>query len=205
MRDLSSFQITSPPVRVLHLPVPADEGEQVFRGCVCGGEAGEVEDGLGPGAPLALLLVRDVPLDEDGLVRVLEPGAGGQDADGAGLDPPRLISLVAAAAGVFSQSSAFSSAFRFGWLPRMGHSQCAAFAFRRNRELSRFACMASLVTTVPTSGSGASSGLKWLISFALPALATLSWAITIPGTWVTAASRCTFLFWPYFAPLRSLR
>ena len=24
-----------------------------------------------------------------------------------------------------------------------------------------------------------------------------------PGAWVTAASRCTFLFWPYFAPLRS--
>ncbi len=32
-----------------------------------------------------------------------------------------------------------------------------------------------MVTTVPASGSGASSGLKRLISFALPALATLSW------------------------------
>src|SRR5260370_744481 len=71
------------------LPVPADVGEQVFRGGVCGGEAGEVENGLGPGPPLAFLLVRDVPLDEQGLPRVLEPGAGGrgQDADGAGLDP----------------------------------------------------------------------------------------------------------------------
>ena len=64
--------------------------------------------------------------------------------------------------------------------------------------------MASLVTTAPSSGSGASSGLKWLISLAFPALATLSWAITMPGTWVTAASRCTFLFPPAFAPLRSL-
>ena len=70
--------------------------------------------------------------------------------------------------------------------------------------MSLFACMASLVMTVPASGSGASRGLKWLISFAFPALATLSWPITIPGTWVTAASRCTFLFWPDFAPLRSL-
>jgi len=32
--------------------------------------------------------------------------------------------------------------------------------------------MASLVTTTPSSGSGASRGLKWVISFALPAFAT---------------------------------
>ena len=70
--------------------------------------------------------------------------------------------------------------------------------------MSLFACIASLVTTAPSSGSGASSGLKWLISFALPDLATLSCAITMPGEWVTAASRCTFLFPPAFAPLRSL-
>jgi len=63
--------------------------------------------------------------------------------------------------------------------------------------------MASAVTRTSFSGSGASSGLKWLISFAFPALATLSWAATIPGTWVTAASRCTFLFPPALAPLRS--
>ena len=34
---------------------------------------------------------------------------------------PRLISLVAAVTGVVSQGRAFSCAFRFGWLPRMGH------------------------------------------------------------------------------------
>ena len=34
---------------------------------------------------------------------------------------PRLISLVAAVMGVVSQGRAFSCAFRFGWLPRMGH------------------------------------------------------------------------------------
>ena len=117
---------------------------------------------------------------------------------------PRPISLVAAATGVFSQGSAFSSAFRFGWLPRMGHSQCAPFTFRTNRELSLFACMASLVMTVPASGSGASRGLKWPSSFAFPALATLSWPITIPGTWVTAASRCTFLFCAGFRALALL-
>ena len=33
--------------------------------------------------------------------------------------------------------------------------------------MSRFACIASLVTTAPSSGSGASSGRKWVISFAL--------------------------------------
>src|SRR5271165_3281578 len=90
IRDLSSFQITSrSQCACSTCPVPADVGEQVFRGGVCGGEAGEVENGLGPGAPLAFFLVRDVPLDEQGLLRVLEPGAGGcgQDADGAGLDP----------------------------------------------------------------------------------------------------------------------
>ena len=70
--------------------------------------------------------------------------------------------------------------------------------------MSRFACIASLVTTAPSSGSGASSGRKWLISFALPDLATLSCAITMPGVWVTAASRWTFLFPPALAPLRSL-
>ena len=69
---------------------------------------------------------------------------------------PRTVSLVAAATGVFSQSSALRVSFRLGWLPRTGHSQCASFAFRTNRELSRFACMASLVMTVPASGSGAS-------------------------------------------------
>ena len=41
--------------------------------------------------------------------------------------------------------------------------------------MSRFACIASAVMTAPSSGSGPSSGLKWLISFALPDLATLSW------------------------------
>ena len=76
-------------MRVLHPPVPADVGEQVLRRGVVRVQAGEVEDGLGPGVPLALLPVRDVPLDEQGLGRVLEPGAGGcrEDADGAGLDP----------------------------------------------------------------------------------------------------------------------
>ena len=34
------------PVRVLHPPVPADVGEQVFRGGLVRGEAGDVEDGL---------------------------------------------------------------------------------------------------------------------------------------------------------------
>ena len=86
----------------------------------------------------------------------------------------------------------------------MGHSQCASLTFRTNRELSLFACIASVVTTVPASGSGPSRGLKWLISFAFPDLATLSWPITMPGVWVTAASRCTFFFPPALAPLRSL-
>ena len=46
---------------------------------------------------------------------------------------PRLISLVAAATAVpVSQDSAFRVSFRFGWLPRMGHSQCASLTFRRN-------------------------------------------------------------------------
>ncbi len=70
--------------------------------------------------------------------------------------------------------------------------------------MSLFACMASLVTTVPSSGSGASSGLKRLISPALPDCAALPCAITIPGTRVTAASRCTFFLPPALAPLRSL-
>src|SRR5271157_3010857 len=86
MSDLSSFQITSQPVRVLDAPVAADVGEQVFRRGLVFGEAGEVEDGLGPGVPLAFLLVRGVPLDEEGLARVLESGArgAGQDPHGAG-------------------------------------------------------------------------------------------------------------------------
>src|SRR5260370_29548184 len=63
MSDLSSFQITSP-VRVLDPPVAADVGEQVLRGGVVRGEAGEVEDGLGAAVPLPFLLVRDIPLDQ---------------------------------------------------------------------------------------------------------------------------------------------
>ena len=73
---------------VLHPPVAADVGEQVVRGCVFRGQAGDVEDGLAAGAPLAFLLEGGVALDEDGPVRVTESGAGGggQDAYGAGLD-----------------------------------------------------------------------------------------------------------------------
>ena len=74
---------------VLNPPVAADVGEEVFRRGLVFGEAGDVEDGLGPGVPLAFLLVRGVPLDEEGLARVLESGArgAGQDPHGAGLDP----------------------------------------------------------------------------------------------------------------------
>ena len=74
---------------VLNPPVAADVGEEVFRRGLVFGEASEVEDGLGPGAPLAFLLVRGVPLDEESLARVLESGArgAGQDPGGAGLDP----------------------------------------------------------------------------------------------------------------------
>ena len=69
--------------------------------------------------------------------------------------------------------------------------------------MSLVACMASEVTRTPSSGSGSSSGRKCVTSFAFPALATLSWAMTRPGTWVTAASRCTFFFPPALASLRS--
>jgi len=71
---------------MLHPPVAADVGEQVFRRGLVFGEAGEVEDGLGPGYPLPVLLVRDVPLDEQGLLRAGEPGVPGcgQGADSAG-------------------------------------------------------------------------------------------------------------------------
>jgi len=65
-------------------------------------------------------------------------------------------------------------------------------------------CMASAVTRTPPRGRGSSSGRKCVTSFAFPAFATLSWAMTRPGTWVTAASRWTFLFWPALASLRSL-
>jgi hypothetical protein len=75
-------------VGVLNAPVPADVGEEVFRRGLFCGQAGDVEDGLGAGVPLAFLLVRGVALDQDGQVRVLEAGFPrcGQDADGAGLD-----------------------------------------------------------------------------------------------------------------------
>jgi len=72
------------------------------------------------------------------------------------------------------------------------------------RACSRWVCIASAVMTTPARGSGSSSGLKWVISFALPALATLSWPITSPVIWVTAPSRCTLVFPPALASLRSL-
>ena len=87
------------------------------------GEAGDVEDGLGPGLPLAFLLVGGVALDEEGLRRVLEAGArgGGQDADGAGLD-----AAAADLAGGGGDRGRFPGqgvqlAFRLGWLPSTGH------------------------------------------------------------------------------------
>ena len=70
--------------------------------------------------------------------------------------------------------------------------------------MSRVACIASAVTTAPRSGSGSSSGLKCVTSFAFPDLATLSWPMTSPVTWVTAPSKCTFFFPPALASLRSL-
>src|SRR5258708_36398846 len=74
---------------VLNPPVAADVGEEVFRRGLVLGEAGEVEDGLGPGAPLAFQLVRGVPLGEESLCRVVESGAlvAGQDPCGARLAP----------------------------------------------------------------------------------------------------------------------
>ena len=74
---------------MLHPPVAADVGEEVFRRCLVRSEAGDVEDGLAARVPPAFLLVRGVALDEQGLLRVLEPGAVRcrQGADGAGLDP----------------------------------------------------------------------------------------------------------------------
>jgi len=48
--------------------------------------------------------------------------------------------------------------------------------------------------TTPSRGRRSSSGLKWLISFALPFLATRSWLITAPAWRVIAASRWTFFF-----------
>src|SRR5208283_837939 len=71
-------------------PVGADVGEQVFGGGFVRGEAGDAEDGLRAGVPLAFLLVRGVALDEQGLAGVLEAGVfrGGENADGTGLDAP---------------------------------------------------------------------------------------------------------------------
>src|ERR1039457_3877387 len=117
---------------------------------------------------------------------------------------PRLISLVAAVTGAVSQGRALSCAFRPGWLPRTGHRKCAFLALRRKKALPLVVCIASAGTRTPSRGSGSSSGRKWVTSLALPDLATLSWAMTRPGTWVTAASRCTFLFPPALASLRSL-
>jgi hypothetical protein len=51
-------------VRVLDPPVAADVGEEVFRGDLVRVQAGEVENGLGAGVPVAFLLVRGV---QDGL------------------------------------------------------------------------------------------------------------------------------------------
>ena len=94
MSDLSSFQITSRPVGVLDPPVTADVGKEVFGRGLVRGQAGDVEDGLGPGQPLAFLLVRGVALDEDGLLRAGEPGAlgGGEDADRIGSTARFLLS-----------------------------------------------------------------------------------------------------------------
>ena len=139
-------------MRVLHPPVAPDVGEQVFRRGVVRAQAGEVEDGLGPGVPPAFLLVRDVPLDEQGLARVLEAGAvgGGQDADGAGLDP-----AAADLAGRGGDGHGFPGQRVQGLVqvrlncPGRATSQCASFALRTNRELSLFACMASAVMTAP--------------------------------------------------------
>jgi hypothetical protein len=50
--------------------------------------------------------------------------------------------------------------------------------------------------TTFSSGSGSSSGLKCVISFALP---PLSWLITSPVPWVIVPDRCTFLRPPALA------
>ena len=52
---------------MLDPPVAADVGEQVLRRGVVRGQAGDVQDGLAAGVPLAFFLVRGVALDEDGL------------------------------------------------------------------------------------------------------------------------------------------
>src|SRR5215470_1481178 len=108
---------------------------------------------------------------------------------------PRVVSMVAAVIGVCSQSSALSVANRWGWLPSTGNRYWA---------LARVVCIASAVTSTSCRGSGSSSGWKWLVSLALPCLATRSWLITSPLAWVIAASRCTLGCPPTLARLRSL-
>ena len=90
MSDLSSFQITSRSQCACSTRQwPRTWARRSSGVASPAGEAREVEDGLGAGVPLAFVLVRGVPLDEQGLGRAGEAGApgGGQDADGAGLDP----------------------------------------------------------------------------------------------------------------------
>src|SRR5258707_15498566 len=74
-----------------------------------------------------------------------------------------VISLVAAVTGVSSQGSAFRARFLreakdAHWLwpilgnqPTLNQALNASLASRRNRALSLFACIASLVTTAPAS------------------------------------------------------
>ena len=72
---------------------------------------------------------------------------------------PRLISLVAAATGVVSQGSAFRVWFEFRSVAQDGPQVVRLLHLPYEQGVVLFACMASVVTTVPSSGSGASSGL----------------------------------------------
>ena len=91
MVDLSSCQNhVAQPVQMLHFPVSAGVGEQVGGAGLGGAQAGDVEHGFAVAHdPAAVLLDRDVALQEDGLAGAGEAQVfrGGQDADCAGLDP----------------------------------------------------------------------------------------------------------------------
>ena len=81
MVDLSSCQTTSQPVQVLHCPVAAGVGEQAGGAGLAGVQAGDVQHGLAVAHdPAAVLLDRDVALQEDGLAGVREAQQGRQPA-----------------------------------------------------------------------------------------------------------------------------
>src|SRR6266487_2447071 len=176
---------------MLHHPVAAGEGEQVGGGCVAGVQAGDIQDGLAVAHdPAAVLPDGDVTFEKDGLAGAGKARfrRGGQDAQGAGFDPAAFNLAGGGRDGGVLPVQGVERGVQAGLVAEDREQVARVLVLGQPAAFSLVVCIASAVMTTSCRGSGSSSGLKCVVSLALPALASLR---SLPSTPTAGrAGRC---------------